>query len=319
MTEPLPPTPGDDGDAQRIIFAISVTLLILVVTYKVGQSDAPVSAPDEVAADAAFSPPTDNTIPAGPNGDAIRRGRLIFTATTAHAGRYVGNGLTYSNCHLDAGRKADASPMWAAWVSYPAYRAKNGRVNTMEDRIRDCFLYSMNAPASKAGTPPPYGDNIYRDLQSYFAWLATGAPFGKPLPGRGFMKLDATPLGHDPDRGATVFADQCASCHGADGQGHANPDGTYAIPSLWGPRSYNWGAGMAGVATAAGFIKANMPYGQGNTLTDQQAWDVAAYIDSRERPRDPRQTATVEDARKQFHAKGDYYGQKVDGKLLGGS
>ena len=319
MTEPLPPTPGDDGDAQRIIFAISVTLLILVVTYKVGQSDAPVSAPDEVAADAAFSPPTDNTIPAGPNGDAIRRGRLIFTATTAHAGRYVGNGLTCSNCHLDAGRKADASPMWAAWVSYPAYRAKNGRVNTMEDRIRDCFLYSMNAPASKAGTPPPYGDNIYRDLQSYFAWLATGSPFGKPLPGRGFMKLDATPLGHDPDRGATVFADQCASCHGADGQGHANPDGTYAIPSLWGPRSYNWGAGMAGVATAAGFIKANMPYGQGNTLTDQQAWDVAAYIDSRERPRDPRQTATGEDARKQFHAKGDYYGQKVDGKLLGGS
>ena len=319
MTEPLPPTPGDDGDAQRIIFAISVALLILVVTYKVGQSDAPVSAPDEIAADAAFSPPTDNTIPAGPNGDAIRRGRLIFTATTAHAGRYVGNGLTCSNCHLDAGRKADASPMWAAWVSYPAYRAKNGRVNTMEDRIRDCFLYSMNAPASKAGTPPPYGDNIYRDLQSYFAWLATGAPFGKPLPGRGFMKLDATPLGHDPDRGATVFADQCASCHGADGQGHANPDGTYAIPSLWGPRSYNWGAGMAGVATAAGFIKANMPYGQGNTLTDQQAWDVAAYIDSRERPRDPRQTATVEDARKQFHAKGDYYGQKVDGKLLGGS
>ena len=127
MTEPTPPTPGDDGDAQRIIFAITAALLVLVVTYKVGQSDAPVQAPVEVAADAAFSPPAESTIPAGPDGDAIRRGRLIFTASAAHAGQYVGNGLTCSNCHLDAGRKADASPMWAAWVSYPAYRAKNGR------------------------------------------------------------------------------------------------------------------------------------------------------------------------------------------------
>jgi thiosulfate dehydrogenase len=40
--------------------------------------------------------------------------------------------------------------------------------------------------------------------------------------------------------------------------------------------------------TAAAFIKANMPLGQGNTLTDQQAWDVAAYIDGKPRPPDPR-------------------------------
>ncbi|MEH3036141.1 MAG: hypothetical protein PGN23_06560 [Sphingomonas adhaesiva] len=85
MTEPLPPTPGDDGDAQRIIFGITAALLVLVVTYKVGQSDAPVRAPDEAAADASFSPPAESTIPAGPDGDAIRRGRLIFTATSADA------------------------------------------------------------------------------------------------------------------------------------------------------------------------------------------------------------------------------------------
>jgi len=311
MSGPLPPTPGDDGNARRIIFGIAVALLVLVISYKVGQSDAPAPAQHETATEASFSPPAESTIPAGPDGDAIRRGRLIFTTTATHAGRFVGNGLTCSNCHLDAGRKANASPMWAAWVSYPAYRAKNGRVNTMEDRIRDCFIYSMNAPASKAGTPPPYGDDIYRDLQSYVAWLATGAPFGKSLPGRGFVKLAATPLGHDPDRGTAVYGSQCASCHGANGAGQPNPDGTYAIPPLWGLRSYNWGAGMTGIASAAGFIKVNMPYGQGNTLTDQQTWDVAAHIDSRERPRDPRQTGSVEEARKQFHATGDYYGQKV--------
>lgn len=296
MSEPLPPTPGDGGPAQRIIFVVTVALLVLVVTYRIGRADAPVPAPQVEAIDAPFAPPADDAIPAGPDGDAVRRGRLIFTATAAQAGRYVGNGLTCSNCHLDAGRKADAAPMWAAWGRYPAYRAKNGRMNTMEDRIHDCFLYSMNAPASKAGVPPPYGDDIYRDLQSYFAWLATGAPVGRSLPGRGFPTLAATSLGHDPGRGATVFADQCASCHGATGQGQANADGTYAIPPLWGPHSYNGGAGMTGVATAAGFIKANMPYGQGNTLTDQQAWDVAAYIDSQERPRDPRRIASVADA-----------------------
>jgi thiosulfate dehydrogenase len=315
MNDPLPSFPDDDSDGQRIIFGLSAALLVLVVTYKIGQSDAPVQAPaDQIVAAAPFAPPAENTIPAGPNGDSIRRGRLIFTATAAHAGRYVGNGLTCNNCHLDAGRKPDASPMWAAWVSYPAYRAKNGRVNTMEDRIRDCFLYSMNAPASKAGTPPPYGDDIYRDLQSYFAWLATGARAGETLPGRGFVKLAVTPLGHDPDRGATVFAEQCASCHGVGGQGQANPDGSYSIPPLWGPRSYNRGAGMAGIASAAGFIKTNMPYGQGNTLTDQQAWDVAAYVDSRERPRDPRQIGSAEETRARFHAKAEYYGTRAKGR-----
>lgn len=100
--------------------------------------------------------------------------------------------------------------MWAAWVSYPAYRAKNGRVKTMEDRIRDCFLYSMNSPASPSGKPPPGkppppGDDIYRDLESYFAWLAAGAKMGKPLAVRGYVKLSVTTLGYDPTRWLSGF------------------------------------------------------------------------------------------------------------------
>lgn len=291
---------------------------MLVVTYHLGKAQAPPTQPqDDGGPAASFAPPPATSIPAGPDGDAIRRGQQIFAATAAHARPFVGNGLTCSNCHLDDGRKADAAPMWAAWVSYPAYRAKNGRVNTMEDRIRDCFTYSMNAPGSPSGGPPPLGSDIYRDLESYFAWLATGLPTGKAPSGRGYVKLAATPLGHDPVRGEQVFAGQCASCHGADGQGQASAGGTYAIPPLSGPHSYNWGAGMAGVASAAGFIKVNMPYGQGNTLSDQQAWDVAAFLDSRERPRDPRQTGSVEDARRHFHASGDYYGQTLAGHVLG--
>jgi len=249
----------------------------------------------------AFTPPAETAIPAGPDGDAIRRGRAIFTQTRAEAPAYVGNGLVCSNCHLDAGRTANAAPMWA-----------NGRVNTMEDRISDCFLYSMNAPASRAKTPPPPGDPIYRDLEMYFAWLATGAPTGAQLPGRGFLKLAPTRLGHDPARGKQVFAAKCAACHGAHGEGQPSGDGSYSMPPLAGPATYNWGAGMTSVAILAGFVKANMPLGQGYSLNDQDAWDVAAYIDSRARPRDPRQTGSIEEARKRYHTSGDYYGQVVE-------
>jgi len=273
--------------------------------------------PGPSAASAAFAPPPDSAIPAGPEGDAIRRGEQIFLATRAHAGKFVGNGLSCGNCHLDGGRTAGAAPMWAAWVSYPAYRAKNGAINTMERRILECFRYSMNAPASPSGGPPPPGDPIYADLEIYFHWLATGLPTGKPPAGRGYADLAATALGHDPTRGAKVFADHCASCHGAEGRGGKNADGSYAYPPLWGAQSFNWGAGMSKVANAAAFIKANMPFGQSGTLTDQQAWDVAAFVDHHDRPRDPRQTGTIAAARADYHAKGDYYGQTVDGDLLG--
>jgi len=266
-----------------------------------------------------FQPPDVSTIPDGPDGDAIKRGMDIFLHTgTSEARRYVGSSLVCGNCHLDGGRTANASPMWAAWVSYPAYRSKNKLINTMQDRIRGCFVYSMNAQDSPAGAPPPYADAVYRDLEIYFAWLATGAPTGAKMKGRGYLKLPDPPQGHDPERGAKVFADNCASCHGEDGQGVKSPDGTYTYPPLWGPHSFNWGAGMGKISNAAGFIKANMPFGNGYSLTDQEAWDVAAYVDSHERPMDPRQKGTtIEATRKAHHKSGDYYGQTINGDLLG--
>jgi len=268
-------------------------------------------------AEAPFAPPSADAIPDGPEGDAIRRGRELFLNTGVAAARYVGSGLTCGNCHLDEGRKADASPMWAAWGMYPAYRTKNQRINTMEDRIRGCFVYSMNAQASPAGSPPPHGDDIYRDLEIYFAWLASGVRAGEEMEGRGLIDLPEPDSPPDPARGRIVYEEQCTACHQENGQGIANPDGTYAYPPLWGERSFNWGAGMSKTANAAGFIKANMPFGQGYTLEDQEAWDVAAFVTSRERPRDPRQTGSVEEARARFHAAGDYYGQTVEGNLLG--
>ncbi|WP_252260152.1 c-type cytochrome [Erythrobacter aurantius] len=292
--------------------------LVMLVHVSSGPDAAPPDAGAPVAADlAGFQPPNESTIPDGPEGDSIRRGKELFLRTGELATQYVGSGLTCGNCHLDAGRTANASPMWAAWGMYPAYRTKNDAISTMEDRILGCFIYSMNAQASPAGAPPPPGDDIYRDMSMYFAWLAKGVPVGQEMPGRGFLKLDVPADGFDPGRGAAVYEEHCSVCHGENGEGVGNPDGTYTYPPLWGDASFNWGAGMSKTANAAGFIKANMPFGMGYTLTDQQAWDVAAYVTSRERPRDPRQTGSIEEARARHHKNGDYYGQMVDGDLLG--
>lgn len=265
-----------------------------------------------------FQPPNANAIPDGPGGDAIRRGMQIFMNTQTNAPQFVGNGLNCSNCHLDGGRRPNSAPMWAAWVQYPKYRSKNKKINTMEDRVNGCFSYSMNAQGSPSGGPPPKGDNVYKDLESYFYWLATGAPTGAEMKGGGYPKVAKTTLGYDPARGAKVFAQNCASCHGGDGQGQKDLNGRYIFPPLWGPDSFNWGAGMARVDTAAGFIKANMPLGQPNRLSDQQAWDVAAFVDSRERPKDPRQTGTIADAAEKFHSgEKTFYGKTLNGVLLG--
>jgi thiosulfate dehydrogenase len=267
---------------------------------------------------ASFQPPSSASIPQGPSGDAIRRGEAIFTNTGAEASMFVGNALSCSSCHLDGGRRANSAPLWAAWVAYPKYRSKNKQINTMEDRIKGCFTYSMNAPASPNGGPPPVGHEVYKDLQAYMHWLATGAPTGVDMVGAGYPALEKTALGYDPVRGERVFAANCSLCHGADGQGQRALNGRYVFPPLWGPNAFNWGAGMARVNTAAGFIKANMPFGQSNRLTDQQAWDVAAYIDSRERPRDPRQTGTVAEAARIFHSGEEtFYGRLLNGHLLG--
>lgn len=299
---------GAGGDAERVEDATE---------SKASNTD-PGPGEGEAGGAMAFLPPSEDAIPEGPFGEAVVRGREIFTNTGTNAPDHVGNGLSCSNCHLNSGREPLSAPMWAAWVSYPAYRSKNGRINNMEDRVNGCFSYSMNAQNAPAGGPPPAGDPIYRDLEAYFYWLATGAPTNTDLEGAGFGKVEPTELGYDPARGAEVFAENCAVCHGENGQGQTDINGRYVFPPLWGPDSYNWGAGMARIDTAAAFIKNNMPLSQPGSLTDQEAWDVAAYIDSHERPRDPRQTGTVEENRAKNHDDEEsYYGQTIDGVLIG--
>jgi thiosulfate dehydrogenase len=221
--------------------------------------------------DAVFLPPSPDSIPGDVRGDQIRLGYEIVTHTQDYARPYVGNALTCSNCHLDAGLNPNAAPFVGLSGVYPEYRARADRRMSLAERINECFERSLN------GRPLPPDSSKLQAVVSYIEWLSQNVPRHSAVPWRGIPRI-AAPRTPDPALGKKVFATKCALCHGSDGQG------SMAAPPLWGPRSYNIAAGMARVSVAASFIKANMPRGWGWTVTDAEAYDVAAYISQQPRP-----------------------------------
>jgi thiosulfate dehydrogenase len=250
-----------------------VTALKWVILFGTGLAFA---ADDPAPRTVPLSPPAATAIPAGPLGDAIRYGQRIMNDTQASAKAYVGNALNCTSCHLDGGRTAYAAPLAGLTGLFPEYRSRRGSVESLEDRINDCFRRSMN------GKPLPADGREMIGLLSYIAWLSQGVPVGSEVAGRGFREISG-PGPADPVRGKTVYAAKCSACHGADGQG-TKAGNTYLFPPLWGPQSFNVGAGMARLSVAAAFVQAKMPLGAGGTLTDQEAYDVAAYFTTQPRP-----------------------------------
>ena len=306
--------PGPQALMARIAAKLSDEDVSALADYYAGVTTAvtehAATAP-RAAASGAFVPPSETAMPDGEFGKVVRRGEQIFLHTKQNAGAYVGNTLDCGGCHLDAGRRAKSAPMWGAYVQYPAFRTKDGTVSTFAARIQGCFQYSMN------GKAPPLGDPVLVALESYAYWMAKGAPVGTKMEGAGYPKLPAPALPADYQRGQHVYDSHCALCHGPQGQGQASA-GQPAFPPLWGAQSFNWGAGMHQVGNAAGFIKANMPLSLGGSLSDQEAWDVALFMDSHERPQDPRFVDSVDATRKKFHDTPDsMYGRTVDGHVLG--
>ena len=201
---------------------------------------------------------------------SIRRGRALIHSTRDSLPHNVGASLSCANCHVGDGTQANAMPLVGAYTRFPQFRARSGHVDLLEDRINDCFKRSMNGKALVAES------RDMRDIVTYIAFLSRGYPPGSELKGQGVPKLE--PLEGDTARGRQVFATTCIACHGADG------NGSLVAPPLWGPRSYNIGAGMARVRSAAAFIHQLMPRDRPGILTPQQAFDVATYINTRPRP-----------------------------------
>ncbi len=203
-------------------------------------------------------------------GQSIRRGHALFAHTPDSLPGYVGSNLTCSACHIEEGRRPTAVPLFGVYGMYPKYIARTGAIVSIEDRVNYCFTRSL------AGWKLPSESREMADLVAYLAFLSRGVPVGaEAMP----IALKTMPKMHgDSTVGAGLFTATCARCHGPDGAG------LLAVPALWGPKSFSVGASMARTERAASFIRQNMPFDKPGTLTDQEAFDVAAYMTSLPRP-----------------------------------
>lgn len=214
----------------------------------------------------------------GAYADILRYGRELMQRTPAMLPKNVGAAMSCEACHIDAGTRQHVLSLIGAYAAFPQWNARAKRIITVQDRLAECFLYSMN------GTPPAYTSREMEALTTYIAWLSRGTPVGERPPGQAPPAFDP-PHPPDPAVGAQVYAQRCVACHGADGAGKP---GTF--PPLWGPRSFNDGAGMHRLNMMARFVRYAMPFGSTpNTLTAQEAYDVASFVLRHARPHfDPR-------------------------------
>jgi thiosulfate dehydrogenase len=234
-------------------------------------------------------------LPQSAENDLIREGWKLIVDTPGLIGRdasdpakrFAGNNLACTNCHLSAGLVPYAAPLVSTFGSFPMMA--DDKVLTLNERINGCMTRSMN------GKPLPEASREMNAFVAYIRWLGEKSPEGVRVAGMGLKPLHPAQQKPDADRGALVYATTCASCHGPQGQGQTKASGPgYAIPPLWGDNSFNDAAGMAKLATAAAFIRANMPYNvmvADALLTEQQAWDVAAYMTTQARPKGPGRSA----------------------------
>jgi thiosulfate dehydrogenase len=199
--------------------------------------------------------------------------------------RYISSRLNCGSCHLATGTEPGTLTLLQTDEHFPRFSGRAGAMTDIEDRIHECMQRSMNGQALPMDSPEMIA------IASYLR--ALGAQYRAT--GAGQKRAEEPPAFKTPNRaadlikGEDVFARRCSTCHGMDGQGllaAANRNKGYLFPPLWGPDSFNDGAGMHRVLTAARFIKARMPLGE-PTLSDDEAFDVAAFINSKPRPEMP--------------------------------
>nr|WP_246860999.1 c-type cytochrome [Bacillus sp. REN3] len=220
-----------------------------------------------------FNPPSMEDVPDGPLGESIKYGEKLVMETNTVADEYVGNNLSCASCHANGGTVKEEAPLVGLTSVYPDYRPREGVVFTLEDRINGCMIRSMN------GKEFAYDSKEMRAMMAYFQYLSKGIPGGAEMPWRAAKEPKQYPVPSVQD-GEKLYAQSCASCHAQDGSG----TGTNTGPAVWGENSFNDGAGMSRFTKMAGYVQKNMPKGQGGTLSDQDASNLAAYILSHDRP-----------------------------------
>ncbi len=241
--------------------------------------------------DSAWVPPslyTDNLLE-GAEREKVIYGEDIIANTSHYFGPHgsvaqITNGMNCQNCHLNAGKKNWGNNYSAVYSTYPKFRERSGAVETIYKRVKDCFERSLN------GTAPDSNSAAYQAIYAYIKWIGNGIKKNVKPAGSGIEKLAVMDRAADPDKGKGVYIAQCQSCHGINGDGQLSQnEAFYIYPPLWGEHSYNIGAGLYRISMLAGYVRSNMPFNLAThsnpKLTTEEAWDVAAYVNSMPRPK----------------------------------
>lgn len=217
----------------------------------------------------------------------ITYGRELISHTAKYLGPNgsvlkISNGMNCQNCHLDAGTRIYGNNYGSVASTYPKFRARSGSNENIYKRVNDCFERSLNGKAL---------DTLGKEMQAikaYLTFLGSNVEKGKKAEGSGFKELAFLNRAANPEHGKTIYIEKCQSCHQTNGEGLLSLDGKeYSYPPLWGNNSYNDGAGLFRISNFAKYVKFNMPLGatyQLPILSDEEAWDIAAFVNTQARP-----------------------------------
>jgi thiosulfate dehydrogenase len=234
-----------------------------------------------------WHPPDTTKIPFTVEGMLIRYGRDLIANTSFYLGpkgkvAAITNGMNCQNCHLDAGTRLWGNNYSGVFATYPRFRERSGTIENIYKRVNDCIERSLNG--NKLDTT----SHEMLAIAAYIKWLGQNVPRNIRPEGVGISDLPFLSRAADPALGKLVYEEKCQRCHGADGSGLLHTDNSrYVYPPLWGKNSYNTGAGLYRLSRFAGYVKDNMPFGVSHNatqLTDEAAWDVAAFVNSQPRP-----------------------------------
>jgi thiosulfate dehydrogenase len=237
--------------------------------------------------DSLWVAPDISNLPYDEESQLIRYGLDLIAHTSVYFGprgeiSKEANGMNCQNCHMEAGTKPFANNFGAVYSKYPTHRPRRNAVESIPQRVNDCFERSLNGKGIDSTSQEMLA------MIAYFKWLGSNVPKGKIPPGTGIREPELLNRPADPAKGEMIYLAKCKRCHGDNGEGALKPDGIeYSYPPLWGPHSYNTGAGLLRLSRIAGYVKDNMPFDAKmpeDRLSNEEAWDVAAFVVSRPRP-----------------------------------
>ena len=275
--------------ALGLLFAFALLLITtcFLLVFAPGLFKPKTQLPYEAQKTKLWQAPDTSAILVDDNGKLIRYGRDLIVRTSFYLGpkgkvMNISNGMNCQNCHLEAGTKPFGNHYGAVASMYPKYRARSAAVESIEKRVNDCLERSLN------GRPL---DSLSREMQAmvaYIQWLGKDVPKGEYVAGAGLISMNWLSRAADTVAGKKLYLKNCQICHGNSGEGQRlSLDGPFIYPPMWGANSFNTGAGLYRISNFARYIFANMPNGASHEkpiLTEDEAWDIAAFVVSMPRP-----------------------------------